>query len=410
MKVVGIVAEYNPFHNGHKYHIEETKIKTGADYVIVIMSGDFTQRGTTALIDKYTRAEMALHNGADLVLELPTIFSTASAEYFSSGAISILDGLGVVDLLSFGSECGNVSHLQTLASFLLNENEEFCSELLKLQKNGYTYPLARSMALESTLPGFSEYSDVLNHPNNILGIEYCKSIEKINSSIKPFTITRKGNSYHQYKLSNNFSSARAVRQSIKTMDNLENIKNQVPETAYEILSEEFKKSFPIYKDDISLLLKYKLLIEEENGYAKYFDVSEDFSDRIQNHLNQFTNFSDFCNVLNSKHVTYSRISRGLLHILLNITEVDVEKALKKENLYARMLGFKESASPLLKEIKNKGTIPFISKLADADELLAPETYQLLKKDIFASHFYESLKANKFNTSVQNEFTRNIIHF
>jgi predicted nucleotidyltransferase len=353
---------------------------------------------------------MALHNGADLVIELPTVFSCASAEYFSQGAISILDGLGVVDLLSFGSECGNVANLQTLASFLLNESEEFCNELKNNQKNGHTYPLARSMALESTLPGFSAYSDILNHPNNILGIEYCKSIEKIESSIKPFTITRMGNSYHQYQLSDRFSSARAVRQSIKMMNGLDNVKNQVPNTVYDILSEEYNKTFPIYKDDISLLLKYKLLLEEQQGYADYFDISEGFSDRIKNHINEFTDFTEFCNVLNSKHVTYSRISRGLLHILLNITERDVAFANKPKNLYARMLGFRESAGPLLKEIKNKGTIPLISKLADADEILTPVTYQLLKKDIFASHLYESLKADKFDSATQNEFTRNIIHF
>jgi predicted nucleotidyltransferase len=410
MKTVGIVAEYNPFHNGHKYHIEETRRQTNADYVVVIMSGDFTQRGTPAIVDKYTRTEMALKNGADLVIELPTIFSCASAEYFSSGAISILNGLGIIDLLSFGSESGDIKHLTELATFLLNESDDFSEKLMSFQKKGYTYPLARSLALESTLPGFSTYSDILNHPNNILGMEYCKSIQKIQSTIKPFSIIRKGNSYHQYQLANNFSSARAIRQSIKSTNNLTHIKSQVPETVYSILKKDFNTKFPIFKNDISLLLKYKLLLGEDLGYANYFDLSNDFSDRIQNHLHEYTDFDEFCTLLNSKQITYSRISRGLLHILLNITKQDIKIAENPENLYARMLGFKESACPLLKEIKDKGTIPFISKLADAENSLTTQGYQLLKKDVFASHLYESLKADKLGTSMTNEFTRNIIHF
>lgn len=410
MKIVGIVAEYNPFHNGHKYHIEETKKQTNADYIVIIMSGNFTQRGTPAIVDKYARAEMALKNGADLVIELPTVFSCASAEYFSSGAISILDGLGIIDVLSFGSESGDLTHLKELANFLLNESPEFSKELMNFQKIGHTYPLARSLALESTLPGFSSYSDILNHPNNILGIEYCKSIQKIQSNIKPFSIIRKGNSYHQYQLSDKFSSARAIRQSIKSTNSLSYIKNQVPETVYPILKKDFNINFPILKNDISLLLKYKLLLEEDFGYSNYFDISSNFSDRIQNHLNEFTNFDEFCTLLNSKQITFSRISRGLLHILLNITEQDIQIAKKSENLYARMLGFKENAAPLLRKIKSEGTIPLISKLADAENILTAEGYQLLKKDIFASHLYESLKADKFNALITNEFTRNIIHF
>ena len=410
MKTVGIVAEYNPFHNGHKHHIEETKKQTNADYVVVIMSGNFTQRGTPAIIDKYARTEMALKNGADLVIELPTVFSCASAEYFSSGAISILNGLGVIDLLSFGSESGNVTQLKELATFLSNESEAFSEKLMSFQKNGYAYPLARSLALESTMPGFSNYADILNQPNNILGMEYCKSIQKLQSAIKPFSIIRKENSYHQYQLSDKFSSARAIRQSIKSKNNLMNIKTQVPETVYEILEKDFNSAFPIFKNDISLLLKYKLLLEEKHGYADYFDLSNDFSDRIQNHLHEYTYFDEFCALLNSKQITFSRISRGLLHILLDITQEDIQIAENPENLYARMLGFNKNASPLLKEIKAKGSIPFISKLADAESNLTEKGYQLLNKDIFASHLYESLKADKFGTPVTNEFTRNIIRF
>ncbi len=410
MKVVGIVSEYNPFHNGHKYHIEKTRELTNADYIVIIMSGNFTQRGTPAIIDKYERAQMALMNGADLVIELPTIFSCGSAEYFAQGAVDILNGLGVVDVLSFGSECGNTIHLQEIAQVLLNETDAYKEEMKRLQKSGLTYPLARCLSLENTLPGFSEHSDILNHPNNILGMEYCKSIQKTKSSIEPFTFLRIGGEYHQYHLSNNYSSARAIRQSIKSMQALDYIKNQVPENVFPLLANSFQKGFPIFNDEISLMLKYKLLLNEEKGYFEYMDVSEDMSDRITNHLQEFTTFSDFCAVLNSKQVTYSRISRSLLHILLGLTRYDLALASEPENLYARPLGFRDNAAPLLKEIKDKATIPFVSKLADANIKLSESAFHILKKDIFAANVYESLKANKFNIPAQNEYTRNIIHF
>ncbi len=410
MKVVGIIAEYNPFHNGHQYHIEETRRLTGADYVIVIMSGNFTQRGKPAIIDKYSRAEMALTHGADLVIELPTVFACASAEHFSYGALAILNGLGVVDILSFGSECGDVKRLHDLASFLLNETTDFSDALSEQLKTGYTYPVARCIALESTLPGFSEYADILNHPNNILGMEYCKSIQKLQSKISPFSISRKGSDYLQYELIHNYSSARAIRQSIITNEDVIHIQNQVPLKTYQILNSEYNITFPITTNDLSLLLKYKLLSEEERGYSKYFDVSDDLSERITNHLDHFTDFESFCSVLKSKQLTYTRICRALIHILLEITDEDIKLAKANENLYARMLGFRESASPLLRKIKKSATIPMISKLANAEQLLTPSGYQILKKDIFASHLYESLVIDKFQSKSINEFTRNIIHF
>lgn len=214
MKITGIIAEYNPFHNGHRYQIQKARQITGADYVIVVMSGNFTQRGTPALIDKYSRAKMALMGGADLVLELPVCFATGSAEYFASGAIALLNQLGCVDSICFGSECGDIVPLKNLAQALVHETDDYKKILKSKLKSGSTYPVARNAALAETLDGFIPYDMILGFPNNILGIEYIKALIRQNSPIEPFTNKRIGSDYHSYKLADAFSSAISIRQSL----------------------------------------------------------------------------------------------------------------------------------------------------------------------------------------------------
>ena len=217
MKTAGIIAEYNPFHTGHKYQIDHVKGTLSADYVVIAMSGDFVQRGTPALLSKYVRAEMALRAGADLVLELPVSCATASAELFARSGVQLLDGLGVVDTLCFGSECGDTEILMKLAGILVEEPEEFKSALRRNLKEGMTFPKARSLALGEVLPGneSEKYQQVLSSPNNILGIEYCKAILRENSSIVPTAIKREGNDYHENSLfTDSFPSASAIRNAV----------------------------------------------------------------------------------------------------------------------------------------------------------------------------------------------------
>lgn len=245
MKVTGIIAEYNPFHNGHKYHIEKAKELTGADYVIVVMSGNFTQRGIPAFTDKYTRTRMALSCGADLVLELPLYYAAGSAEYFATGAVSLLDRLGVVDSLCFGSECGNIDALMHVASVLYNEPDSYKKLLQDALKSGQNYPAARHNALLqylsmqpserdavngnaidcdtvacAAITDVTDYEQILSSPNNILGIEYCKALLKLNSSITPYTIRREGGGYNDDTLSAVNSSALAIRTALSSKDNL----------------------------------------------------------------------------------------------------------------------------------------------------------------------------------------------
>ena len=215
MKTAGIIAEYNPFHTGHEYQINYIKEKLRTDYVVIAMSGDFVQRGTPALFSKYVRAEMALRSGADLVLELPVSISSASAELFARGGVQLLDGLGVTDILCFGSECGDTDALMELAKILAEEPEAFQDALRRNLKDGMTFPKARSMALSAVFPESEKYQQLLSSPNNILGIEYCKAILRENSSISPVSIKREGNDYHENTLfENHFPSASAIRNAI----------------------------------------------------------------------------------------------------------------------------------------------------------------------------------------------------
>lgn len=410
MKTVGIIAEYNPFHNGHAYHIAKAKEMTGADYCIVVMSGCFVQRGTPAIADKYLRAEAALLSGADLVLELPVYYALGSAEYFASGAVALLDKLGVTDTLCFGSECGDISLLSGFAKELLGESELFKEVLNRQLKSGMTYPNARNTALQACAPHLSAHMNVLMTPNNILGIEYCKALSRRSSRIQPYTLNRAGASYHDASLSSSYCSALAIREVLSSSGRLSDIRMLMPQSAYELLEAQSGKAFPIFADDFSLPLHYQLLSEQSAGYVKYADVSDSLSDRIIKKLPSYINFTDFCDQLKTKNVTYTRIARSLMHILLGMEQTDFTNYQSEDYIYyARMLGFRKSAEPLLSAIKAQSCIPLLSKLADADALLSENGQNMLAKDIYAGHIYQSVVRHKFPayTDTENEYTKQI---
>lgn len=396
MKTVGIIAEYNPFHNGHAYHIQKAKELTGADFCVVVMSGDFVQRGAPALMNKYLRTSCALANGADLVVELPVCYAVSSAEYFANGAVSLLDHLGVVDSLCFGSECGDIDILTNFARELLSESPAFKKELNHKLRLGYSYPQARDAALEASAPHLTAYTDVLSTPNNILGIEYCKALLALKSRIVPHTIRRAGASYHDNSLEGSLCSAHAIRESLQQSQFPNSVSRQVPASANEIAKDAYLKSYPIFTDDISMLMHYRLLSEESSDFTAYSDIDQELSDRISKHLSKYHDFESFCELLKSKNRTYARISRSLLHILLGIREEDFARYRAEGPVfYARMLGFRKSAAPLLSAIKEKTQIPLLSKLADAEKQLAPTALSMLEKDIYASHVYQCVVLHKF---------------
>ena len=439
MRITSIISEYNPFHEGHKYHMENAKKITNSDYTVVIMSGDFTQRGTPAIIDKYVRTKQALLNGADLVLELPVCFATASAEGFAFGAVSILDKLGAVDSLVFGSECGDIDCIKKVADFLTDETPEYKKKLQVYLKQGLSFPKARANALQELFPDLNE--DFLSSSNNILGIEYCRALKQFNSSIVPMTIARKDNLYNDEKLAETgkLSSATAIRKvllekelpcntklsSVSSMDwnqiSFADLTHHIPENSLDILKENWGISAPVSSMNFTLMLKYKLLLENRDSLVQYADVTSDLADRIYNNLNFYKDFDSFCELLKTKELTYTRIARSLLHILLDIKKEDysffskvniengsVQHGNSNWGQYARILGFRKEASPLLHEIKRHSSIPLISKVSDSVKELDGVALSMLEKDIQAAHIYESVVADKFGQAFKNEFQRQLV--
>lgn len=404
MIVNAIIAEYNPFHNGHCYQLQQARIANHADYTIIVMSGNFVQRGAPAIIDKYTRARMALENGADLVLELPCFYAASSAEHFATGAVSLLDKLGIVDFLCFGSECGDLSILGQIADIFLAEPTFYTDSLKRNLSRGLSFPNARSNALLEYCPSLSASLDVLSSPNNILGIEYIKALHRLSSSIQPYTVLRVGADYHEQRLSSYHCSALAIRQAIFSKQNFPSLQPHMPDNVYRLLMDSLKSRSPVHINDFSSALLYKLVTEQDNGFTQYLDVSREMSDRICNQLMYYNNFLGFCDLLKSKELTYTRISRSLLHILLDLKKETLDEYLALDYTpYARVLGFRQSAKPLFTEIKAKSRIPLVTKLADAEKKLPPAVWKLLEKEICVNRIYESTAAVKSQQPLQNEY-------
>jgi predicted nucleotidyltransferase len=407
MKVVGLITEYNPFHYGHKYHLDKAKKITGSDFVIVVMSGNFVQRGTPAITDKYTRTKMALSQGADLVLELPVYFATGSAEYFAYGAISILNSLGIVDSICFGSESGNIEVLSSIADLLVEEPPLLENIVSDQMKKGISYPLARMNAITTFLdqPKDSLLTNVLSSSNNILGIEYLKALKRLNSSITPYTIQRKDSNYNDLTLhSNKINSATAIRRSYFKEKNMDFINKNIPPEITDILTNAKDHTFPIHEDDFSELLYYKICETSKDDLEQYLDISSDLSKRIKNNLIHYTNFTDFSLLLKTKQYTLTRINRGLLHILLGIKK----QPSTFQPPYIRILGLRKEASFLLNKKSNKNLVPIITKIADSKNLLSEKEFATLSQDIFAANIYNRTIYTKFGIRMPNEYQNGII--
>ena len=435
-RTVGIIAEYNPIHNGHAYHIREAKKLANADYCVVALSGDFVQRGEPALYDNYTRTAMALSCGADLVLELPSVFATSSAEDFASCGVALLTGLGVVHSLCFGSECGNVEKLSRIASILAAEPAPYTETLRRELKKGRTFPKARSEALISCGLLSKEEEELFAAPNNLLGIEYCKALGRQNSPLRPLTVVRKGAGYHKTEISfsssgnfddasrsdglsgsdhlDRFASALAIRRTLAQAFS-ENAGSKfpyfstlpVPRPVREIM----EQSHPLFPRDFSLLLNAQLLrlAREQTPYSNYLDVSQELAARIAGQLPDLLPFDEKIQALKTRQYTYTRISRALTHLILEITsELAAQGREAGYAPYGRVLGFRRASAALMGEIKKRGTIPLITKTAGAENRLAGTARNLLLQDFHCSHIYQSLVQNKYGCHQKNEFTRSVV--
>ena len=431
MRTVGIIAEYNPFHTGHAYHIARAKQLARADYAVVAMSPDFVQRGEPALFDKYARARMALQNGADAVLELPVCYACASAEYFARGAASLLNSLGVVDALCFGGESDDVQQFLRAAELLLREPDDFSETLKSLLRQGKTYPQARSEALGAYVsPGF------LASPNNILGVEYCKALLALESKITPLPLRRAGNSYHSGALTGAYCSASALRRAVFELHSSQSaggdasalhssqgttvdaawglhssqsaggdasalhlsqesaeyasILSYVPENCRDAFLAHCRS--PHSADELLPLLLVRLL--ENERFDHILDIGPELSDRIRalRYSCIGASFEETAALLKTKQLTHARIRRALLHLILNIRADDTARFLAGGTVYyARLLGFRRDSSPLLRRMQETSRIPLITKTADAPKRLGGDGLRMWEQDVRASHLYRGLK-------------------
>ncbi len=495
----GIIAEYNPFHRGHQYHIEETKRRTNAKYIVVAMSGDFVQRGEPALFSKALRARMALLSGADLVLELPAPFATGSAEDFALGAVSLLEGLGCVSFLSFGSESEDLGALTEAARILAEEPPSFSSLLKEKLRLGFSYPQARMAALKCS--SLSEKGlKAIQEPNGLLGTEYLKAMLRQKSAMEPIAVRRQGLGYHNLEIpdispyrrplalkddenlhstgktngpnqpsgsygsnysssgygydcinghgsgygsghsnGHSYASASALRKAVtESLPQIrqaspgpafkasQSLLSQIPESLHpfykaESISENKENGFnegffPLCPDDFSALLTCRILecMEKGGDFQEFSDISPELEGRLKGHGLSFLSFSERAKALKTRQYTYTRASRGLLHILLGIRREDMDAWRRSGCPYARILGFKRQSAPLLRLIKEQGTIPLIAKAADAPENLSGASLRLWERSLYASHVYAAILHQTYASSPsfpkgrENEYGRPLV--
>lgn len=400
MKVLGIIAEYNPFHNGHLYHLEQSSQIAKTKNIVVVMSGNFVQRGDCAIMDKHLRAKIAVKNGASLVLELPCLYATQSADLFAKGAVELLHHLGIVDYLSFGSESGNTENLSSVASFIYEEPEEYRVLLKSYLKEGFSFPRARSQALED-LTGISSIST----PNDVLGVEYIKHLLRLKSGITPIVIPRKGIQHNDKKIRNGFSSASAIREYLGQMSkkfsgisplSSEELISSVPPSTLEALLYTHTNyrwlSMDFFLPDIKTIV-----LREMEEIKKYFEVSEGLENRIYENFLESFDLHDICMKIKTKRYTLTRIRHILLNILLNIKKSTMQDLILSQEIgYARILAFDETGRKLLK--KCSSDFPIINKAS----LFRPENRKqeiLWKYDHIADTVYYS----RYNAPFSNSF-------
>ena len=354
-KIVGIIAEYNPFHNGHSYHIQNTKALTGADFVVAVMTGNFTQRGNTSIVDKWEKTKMALNGGADLVIELPTIYSISSAENFANGALKILNTLGIVDAISFGMEADDISTLNNIANVLYMEPPEYKAILEHELSKGSSFPKARENALMIYLNDVKRYADILKGSNNILAIEYLKALKKQRSNLVPMGIRREKVYYNSTKIIDEYASATGIR-NLLLHNQLEEVRKVVPAKTYSLLLNNIRQGSCVL--DITAYNKeiiYKLRSMTVKEIANLPDVNEGLEYLIKDASNKTNNLIELINKVKSKRYTQTRVQRILLYALLGITKKDMGFS-KKMTPYIRVLGCSENGKMLLSQINKKAKV------------------------------------------------------
>ena len=406
-RVVGIIAEYNPFHNGHYYHMQKAKQEANADYCIAVISGNFTQRGDVSIVNKWAKAYMAICGGADLVIELPTIYSVSSAENFANGAIKILDSLKIVDSFAFGAEANDLATLNNIANVLNEEPKGYTNILNHELKKGISYPAARENAIMMYLNDIKRYANVMGNPNNILAVEYLKALKNQKSKLTPIMIKRQKVYYNEHRIVDGYASATGIRELLKNKE-YSDVSKVVPRSTYQILGQQANNgrmilSLEKYQKEIIYALR-KMTVEE---IAELPDVSEGLENSIKNAANNCNNLTELINGIKSKRYTQTRIQRILIYALLGINKKMMENT-KKIIPYTRILGFNSKGKMLISEIMNKNPkinmITSVKKYMDQNK--NKQLAEMLNVDIFATDVYTL--GYDYDSKANLDFTNNMI--
>jgi predicted nucleotidyltransferase len=428
VEIVGIIAEYNPFHNGHLYHLQKAKELTGAKYCVAVMGGHFLQRGEPAFMNKWTRTLMALNAGIDIVIEMPFIFASQDARGFAKAGIQILNSLGIVDYIVFGCENNQLEILNNLAEILSTEPEYYKKILKEEIKNGISFPKIRERAVAQY---YQKYGDnykrntinkikrVLRQPNNILALEYLISLKNIKSSITPIAIKRVGSNYLQETLEGQYSSATAIRNTIlknfsnKKINLLEGVENALPAFSYKIISDELKKGLnPVTISSFEQAIFSQLRRMPVNKIKMIHGVQEGLENRLKDGVNSSFNIEKLIQEVKSKRYTQTRIQRILIHSLFYLTHKEIEIFNQKGPLYCRILGMTENGKLILKRLKKHSRLPIIIKLRSFLREIHNNEDNMIQKmlnyDILSTDLYVLGYSLDIARIAGQDFTKNVI--
>ncbi len=394
MKVVGLVTEYNPFHNGHLHHLQQSLQTTVADASVAVMSGHFLQRGEPALVDKWLRSEMALAAGVDLVFELPFPFACNSAPHFARGAIHSLQGLGIVDSLCFGSETGSLGQLQKGADLLFRHAGRIEEGTAQLLRQGVNYPTARTRVLEEIAPDLPP--ELFAQPNNILGLEYLRALAEAGSDIQPATVPRLGPGYHDTAAVDRIASATGLRQMLTEGRPIETF---LPEGSRMILREALQQGQTI--DQAKLLTALLVLLLREPGTLRgVYQVEHGLENRLAEAALQAGNFTELAVAAKSRQWTLTRIQRILIYVLLQANQEEMNALVAAGPLYLRLLGMSDTGRKCLAKARTRRTLPIIRDPAKGPAMLrkyytvnserARLAEAMLKLDLRATRIYTAL--------------------
>ncbi|MEJ2519373.1 MAG: nucleotidyltransferase [Desulfuromonadales bacterium] len=405
MHVVGLITEYNPFHNGHLHHLQKSLHITGAEASVAVMSGHFLQRGEPALVDKWVRTEMALAAGVDLVFELPFPFACNSAPHFALGGVRSLAALGVVDALCFGSESGRLERLDRIAEILVAHQRTIEDETAVLLREGLNYPAARETVLKRHAALGKE--DELGLPNNILGIEYLKALRIEQSGIRPDTIPRRGAGYHETHATGPIASASAIRARLSRGEAVDAL---IPESCGKILAAALHRGHCADSERLFLALQAQLL-QDEDRLQNIYMVEDGIDRRLSRAALEARDFAEMAKAVKSRQWTLTRIQRMLMYVLMQARKGDMEAFVQSGPLYLRLLGHTAKGRSVLARMRRRKTLPVIGDPARSQQTLGrfyqdrPETRRLaeemLRYDLRATRLY-SLLCKSFPGEARNQ--------